>query len=236
MRRPRRVAITRRHRPRDPDRRPATCPRRARRRQGRHRRYNRRCRGQPPDMRDRDHALAGREAGALPAGDRRSRNLHEEVCGDCCGARVRPSPHAVSARPDRRSTRARKAGATCDDRGDRAKAPDIVIVIVDGAPGFEAALAELWPDAPVPRCTVRPQAPTCSPMRRRRCRTCGPRTAATWPPSRSDPHRKTFRRADDGAQRANDDNGRPQALRHTEVRDRRLEGSYRRDPVGSTSK
>jgi putative transposase len=27
-------------------------------------------------------------------------------------------------------------------------------VIVDGAPGLEAALAELWPDAPVQRCTV----------------------------------------------------------------------------------
>jgi transposase-like protein len=32
------------------------------------------------------------------------------------------------------------------------KAP--VFVIVDGAPGLEAALAELWPDAPVQRCTV----------------------------------------------------------------------------------
>jgi len=32
------------------------------------------------------------------------------------------------------------------------KAPDFVIV--DGAPGLEAALAELWPDAPVQRCTV----------------------------------------------------------------------------------
>ena len=27
-------------------------------------------------------------------------------------------------------------------------------VVVDGAPGLEAALAELWPDAPVQRCTV----------------------------------------------------------------------------------
>src|SRR5512146_832343 len=27
-------------------------------------------------------------------------------------------------------------------------------IIVDGAPGLEAALAELWPDAPVQRCTV----------------------------------------------------------------------------------
>jgi transposase-like protein len=32
------------------------------------------------------------------------------------------------------------------------KAPDFVIV--DGAPGLEAALAELWPEAPVQRCTV----------------------------------------------------------------------------------
>jgi putative transposase len=32
------------------------------------------------------------------------------------------------------------------------KAPEFVIV--DGAPGLEAALAELWPDAPVQRCTV----------------------------------------------------------------------------------
>ena len=32
------------------------------------------------------------------------------------------------------------------------KAPDFVIV--DGAPGLEAALTELWPDAPVQRCTV----------------------------------------------------------------------------------
>ena len=32
------------------------------------------------------------------------------------------------------------------------KAP--AFVIVDGAPGLEAALAELWPDAPVQRCTV----------------------------------------------------------------------------------
>ena len=31
-------------------------------------------------------------------------------------------------------------------------APDFVIV--DGAPGLEAALAALWPDAPVQRCTV----------------------------------------------------------------------------------
>lgn len=32
------------------------------------------------------------------------------------------------------------------------KAPDFVIV--DGAPGLEAALVELWPDAPIQRCTV----------------------------------------------------------------------------------
>ena len=32
------------------------------------------------------------------------------------------------------------------------KAPEFVIV--DGAPGLEAALVELWPDAPVQRCTV----------------------------------------------------------------------------------
>jgi len=32
------------------------------------------------------------------------------------------------------------------------KAPEFIIV--DGAPGLEAALAELWPDAPVQRCTV----------------------------------------------------------------------------------
>jgi transposase-like protein len=32
------------------------------------------------------------------------------------------------------------------------KAPEFVIV--DGAPGLEAALAALWPDAPVQRCTV----------------------------------------------------------------------------------
>ena len=32
------------------------------------------------------------------------------------------------------------------------KPPDFVIV--DGAPGLEAALAELWPEAPVQRCTV----------------------------------------------------------------------------------
>jgi transposase-like protein len=32
------------------------------------------------------------------------------------------------------------------------KAPEFVIV--DGAPGLEAALAERWPDAPVQRCTV----------------------------------------------------------------------------------
>jgi putative transposase len=32
------------------------------------------------------------------------------------------------------------------------KAP--AFIIVDGAPGLEAALAELWPDAPVQRCTV----------------------------------------------------------------------------------
>ena len=32
------------------------------------------------------------------------------------------------------------------------KAPEFVII--DGAPGLEAALAELWPDAPVQRCTV----------------------------------------------------------------------------------
>jgi transposase-like protein len=32
------------------------------------------------------------------------------------------------------------------------KAPEFVIV--DGAPGLEAALAELWPDVPVQRCTV----------------------------------------------------------------------------------
>lgn len=32
------------------------------------------------------------------------------------------------------------------------KSPDFVIV--DGAPGLEAALAELWPEAPVQRCTV----------------------------------------------------------------------------------
>lgn len=32
------------------------------------------------------------------------------------------------------------------------KAPEFVIV--DGAPGLEAALAELWPDAPVQRCMV----------------------------------------------------------------------------------
>ncbi|MGB8433180.1 MAG: IS256 family transposase [Burkholderiales bacterium] len=37
-----------------------------------------------------------------------------------------------------------------DTRG--LKAPEFVIV--DGAPGLEAALAELWPDAPVQRCTV----------------------------------------------------------------------------------
>ena len=32
------------------------------------------------------------------------------------------------------------------------KAPEFVVV--DGAPGLEAALAELWPEAPVQRCTV----------------------------------------------------------------------------------
>jgi transposase-like protein len=32
------------------------------------------------------------------------------------------------------------------------KVPEFIIV--DGAPGLEAALAELWPDAPVQRCTV----------------------------------------------------------------------------------
>lgn len=32
------------------------------------------------------------------------------------------------------------------------KTPEFIIV--DGAPGLEAALAELWPDAPVQRCTV----------------------------------------------------------------------------------
>jgi len=32
------------------------------------------------------------------------------------------------------------------------KAPEFIIV--DGAPGLEAALAELWPEAPVQRCTV----------------------------------------------------------------------------------
>ena len=37
-----------------------------------------------------------------------------------------------------------------DARGLRA--PDFIIV--DGAPGLEAALTELWPDAPVQRCTV----------------------------------------------------------------------------------
>ena len=37
-----------------------------------------------------------------------------------------------------------------DTRG--LKAPEFIIV--DGAPGLEAALAELWPDAPVQRCTV----------------------------------------------------------------------------------
>ena len=37
-----------------------------------------------------------------------------------------------------------------DARGLRA--PEFIIV--DGAPGLEAALAELWPDAPVQRCTV----------------------------------------------------------------------------------
>ena len=37
-----------------------------------------------------------------------------------------------------------------DARGLKAPA----FVIVDGAPGLEAALAELWPDAPVQRCTV----------------------------------------------------------------------------------
>ena len=34
------------------------------------------------------------------------------------------------------------------------KAPELVIV--DGAPGLDAALAALWPDAPVQRCTVGP--------------------------------------------------------------------------------
>ena len=37
-----------------------------------------------------------------------------------------------------------------DARGLKAPA----FVIVDGAPGLEAALAELWPDVPVQRCTV----------------------------------------------------------------------------------
>ena len=32
------------------------------------------------------------------------------------------------------------------------KAPDFVVV--DGAPGLEAALAELWADVPIQRCTV----------------------------------------------------------------------------------
>lgn len=43
--------------------------------------------------------------------------------------------------------------AVLDDLDARGlKAPEFVIV--DGAPGLEAALAELWPDPPVQRCTV----------------------------------------------------------------------------------
>ena len=45
------------------------------------------------------------------------------------------------------------------------KAPEFVIV--DGAPGLEAALAELWPDAPVQRCTVGPLKKTGLEWRRR---------------------------------------------------------------------
>ena len=56
------------------------------------------------------------------------------------------------------------------------KAPDFVIV--DGAPGLEAALTELWPDAQFQRCTVTSTA-TCSPTCPSRCKTSSPRTTAT---------------------------------------------------------
>ncbi len=47
------------------------------------------------------------------------------------------------------------------------KAPELVIV--DGAPGLEKALAALWSDVAVQRCTVHKHTAICWPMRQSGC-------------------------------------------------------------------
>jgi transposase-like protein len=48
--------------------------------------------------------------------------------------------------------KARPPGAVLDDLVKRGRMPELIIA--DGAPGLEEALAALWPEAPVQRCTV----------------------------------------------------------------------------------
>ena len=57
------------------------------------------------------------------------------------------------------------------------KAPELLIV--DGGKGLEAALASLWSDIAVQRCTVCTRSATCWPMRRRSCTRRSRPTTAT---------------------------------------------------------
>ena len=45
------------------------------------------------------------------------------------------------------------------------------LTIVDGAPGLEAALAALWPEVPIQRCTVHKHRNLLAHARRRSCTT-----------------------------------------------------------------
>ena len=70
--------------------------------------------------------------------------------------------HLSALIPGQRSTKVPWQGndAACDGVSHRLGAVSgkgrsvLLSLVVDGAPGLEAALAELWPDVPVQRCTV----------------------------------------------------------------------------------
>ena len=71
---------------------------------------------------------------------------------------VRPAgPKRAQARCWRSSPwagKARRPGARCSTISSGADSRTPELVVVDGAPGLEKALAALWPDMAVQRCTV----------------------------------------------------------------------------------
>ena len=91
---------------------------------------------------------AGRGAGGAEVADRSRCARHRADVGRAKMGFVRP--RAASHMAPRRG----RPGATLLDDLVRRGFPTLELVVVDGAPGLEKALAALWPDMAVKRCTV----------------------------------------------------------------------------------